>query len=86
MRQLSENTRKTILWSAVIILGIILFFWWGKSAIKDLQSISFPKVPKELEESIQQAKEEFTFPAFEDIEIPEEVLQELKEYEQSQGQ
>ena len=86
IQELPAGQRKVILWTVVVVLGIMLFFWWGKGAIKDVQSISFPKVPKEFQENIEQEKEEFTFPTFEGIEIPEEVLQELKEYEQAKGQ
>ena len=86
MRHLSERTRKIILWSVVIILGVALFFWWGKNVKETLENVSFPEVPKEFQESVEQVKEEFTFPAFEEIEIPEEVFKELQEYGQSQGQ
>jgi len=77
VRQLSENARKTILWSVVIILGITLFFWWGRNIRETLENISLPKIPKEFQESVQRTREELTFPAFEEIEVLEEVLQEL---------
>jgi len=67
-------------------LGIMLFVWWGKNVAQTLKDVSFPKVPKEFQESVQRTQEEFTFPSFEDIEIPEGVFKELQEYGQSQGQ
>lgn len=86
MRHLSERTRKIILWLVIIILGVTLFFWWGKNVKETLENVSFPEVPKEFQGSVEQAKEEFTFPAFEEIEIPEEILKELQEYGEGQGQ
>ncbi|MCH8244432.1 hypothetical protein IIB97_00910 [Patescibacteria group bacterium] len=86
IQEFSIKQRKVILWVAVVALGIMLFFWWGKNVKETLENVSFPEVPKEFQESVEQAKEEFTFPAFEEIEIPEEVLKELQEYGQSQGQ
>jgi len=85
IQELKETKRKVILWAVVAVLGIMLFFWWAKNVTETLKSISFPEVPKEFEESVQQAKEEFTFPIFEAIEIPEEVLQELQEYGEQTG-
>lgn len=86
IREFPLKTRKAILWAVVAALGAVLFFWWGKEVAETLENTSLPKVPKELQESLQQTTEELTFPAFEGITIPEEVLQELQEYGQSQGQ
>ena len=86
IQELPVKQRKVILWAVVAGLGIMLFFWWGKNVAETLQNVSFPKVSKDLQESIQQTKEEFTFPSFEAIEIPEEVFKELQEYGQSKGQ
>ena len=86
IQEFSETKRKAILWTVVVILGIMLFFWWGKNVKETLESTSFPEVPEEFKESVQQAKEEFTFPTFEALEIPEEVLKELKEYGEQTGQ
>ena len=86
MRHLSERTRKIILWLVIIILGVTLFFCWGTNVKETLENVSFPEVTKEFHGSVEQAKEEFTFPAFEEIEIPEEILKELQEYGEGQGQ
>ena len=86
IQELPEARRKVILWVVIAVLGGLLFFWWGKNVTESLESASLLEVPKELQESIQRTKEEFIFPTFDEIEIPEEVLQELKEYGQSQGQ
>ncbi|MDA1337627.1 MAG: hypothetical protein O3C23_02590 [bacterium] len=86
IQELPVKQRKVILWTVVVGLGIVLFFWWGRSAIETIGNTSLPKVPKEVEESIQQTKEGLTFPTFEEIEIPDEILQELKEHGQSKGQ
>jgi len=87
IQELKETKRKVILWTVLLVLGIILFFWWGKGVIQTLQSISLPEVPQEFQESVQQAKEEFTFPTFEEITIPEEVLQQIEqEYGAKTGQ
>lgn len=86
IQELPVKQRKVILWAGVIVMGLALFFWWGRNVAETLQNVSLPEVPKEFRESVQQAKEEFTFPAFEEIEIPEEFLQELQEYGESQGQ
>ena len=86
IQELPTGQRKVILWAVVAVLGIVLFFWWGGNVAKTLQSISLPKVPKELGESLQRTQEEFIFPTFEEIKIPEEVFKELQEYGQSQGQ
>lgn len=79
IQELPVKQRKVILWVVVVSLGIVLFFWWGRSAIETMGNISFPEVPKEIEESIDQTKGELSFPAFEELEI-------LQEYGQSQGQ
>ncbi|MCH7828701.1 hypothetical protein IH982_02410 [Patescibacteria group bacterium] len=86
IQELPVKQRKVILWAVVAVLGIMLFFWWGRNVKETLENVSLPKVPKELKESLQRTQEEFTFPAFEEIEIPEEVFKELQEYGQSQGQ
>ena len=86
IQEFSIKQRKVILWVAVTVCGIMLFFWWGKKVKETLEKVSLLKVPKEFQESLEQVKEEFTFPAFEEIEIPEEVFKELQEYGQSQGQ
>lgn len=61
IQEFPETTRKIILWSVVIILGIILFFWWGKGVTQTLKTTSFPKVPQEFQENLQQTKEAFPF-------------------------
>ena len=86
IKELSEKQRKLILWLTVAVLGAVLFAWWGKNVAETLKNVSFPKVPKEFQESVQKAKEEFIFPTFEHLEITKEVLQELQEYGQSKGQ
>ena len=86
IQEFSIKQRKVILWVAVTVCGIMLFFWWGKNVKETLENVSLLKVPKEFQESVEQVKEGFTFPAFEEIEIPEEVFKELQEYGQSQGQ
>jgi len=74
IQELKVAQRKVILWAVVVALGITLFFWWGKNVKETLENVSFPEVPKEFQESVQRAQEEFTFPIFEEIEIPEEVF------------
>jgi len=86
IQELSVKQRTVILWGTVVILGGILFFLWGGNVIETFKTVSLPKIPKELGESLQQTKEEFTIPSFEAIEISEEVLKELQEYGQSTGQ
>ena len=86
IQELPETKRKVMLWAVVAVLGSMLFFWWGKNVVETLQNASPLEVPKELQESVQRIREESTFPTFEEIEIPEEILQELQEYGQSQGQ
>ena len=81
IQELPEARRKVILWTVLSVLGLTLFFFWGKGIIQTLQTISFPSAPQELKESLQQTKEEFSFPSFQEITIPPEVLQEIeKEY------
>ena len=86
IQELPQKTRKVILFAAVILVGAVLFFWWGRNVVETLKTISLPEVPKELQESLQQTKEELISPTFEGLTIPEEVLQELQEYGQNQGQ
>lgn len=38
-QELSETKRKMILWTVVVVLGIVLFFWWGKDVIDVLQQL-----------------------------------------------
>ena len=76
IQELPEARRKVILWVVIAVLGGLLFFWWGRNVIETLKTTSLPEIPKELKENIQQAQEEFTFPALKDIEIPEELLKE----------
>jgi hypothetical protein len=83
IQEISETKRRIILWTIVIVLASLLFFWWGGNVAKTFKDISLPEVPKELQElkeDISRVQEEFTFPVFEDIEIPEEILKELEEY------
>ena len=77
IQELPETKRKVILWVVVAVLGILLFFWWGKNAKETFKDVSLPEIPKEFQESVQRTQEEFTFPSFQEIKIPEEVLEEL---------
>ena len=86
IEELPVKQRKVILWMVVAALGAVLFFWWGKNIAEIFNAASYPKVSKELKESLQGIQEEFTFSVFEEIEIPEEVFKELKEYGRRQGQ
>ena len=81
IHELSIVQRKIILWGTIVILGSVLFFWWGGNVIETLKTTSLPKVPKELEESLQKTQEQFTFPIFDTIDIPEEILQEYGQSE-----
>ncbi|MCH8048709.1 hypothetical protein IIC44_01260 [Patescibacteria group bacterium] len=81
IHELSIVQRKIILWGTIVILGSVLFFWWGGNVIETLKTTSLPKVPKELEESLQKTQEQFTFPVFDTIDIPEEILQEYGQSE-----
>ena len=83
IQELSVKQRTVILWGTVVILGGILFFLWGGNVIETVKTTSLPAIPKELKESLQETQDEFTFPTFEEIDIPEEILQELQEYGQS---
>ena len=81
IQKLSVAQRKIILWGTIVVLGSMLFFWWGGNVIETLKTTSLPKVPKELEESLQKTQEQFTFPVFDTIDIPEEILQEYGQSE-----
>jgi|AP45_3_1055517.scaffolds.fasta_scaffold220739_2 hypothetical protein len=83
IQKLSVVQRKIILWGIIVVLGGVLFFWWGGNVIETVKTTSLPEIPKELKESLQETQDEFTFPTFEEIDIPEEILQELQEYGQS---
>ncbi len=39
LQNLPVRTRKIILWSAVVCLGLPLLFWWGRSAQEKLNSL-----------------------------------------------
>ena len=84
IQKLSVAQRKIILWGTIVVLGSMLFFWWGGNVIETVKTTSFPKIPKELEASLQKTQDELRLPAFEEIDIPEEILQELQEYGQSE--
>ena len=77
IQELSIAQRKIILWGTIVVLGGVLFFWWGGNVIETVKTTSLPEIPKELKESLQETQDEFTFPTFEEIDIPEEILQEL---------
>ena len=81
IQKLSVAQRKIILWGIIVVLGSVLFFWWGGNVIETIKTTSLPKVPKELEESLQKTQEQFTFPVFDTIDIPEEILQEYGQSE-----
>jgi len=84
IQELSIAQRKIILWGTIVVLGGVLFFWWGENVIETIKTTSLPEVPKEIGESLQKTQDEFTLPTFEEIDIPEEILQELQEYGQSE--
>jgi predicted transcriptional regulator len=86
IHELSEQTRKLILWGVVIVVGVILVFWWGKSSLAELGTLSAPKVPKEIEETFEATQEQFSFPNFKEIEIPPELLQEIEQLQKEDGQ
>lgn len=67
IQELPETQRKIILWTAVVILGIILFVWWGKNSVGSLQNISLPEPSKEIQQTIEQATNEFSFPDLKDL-------------------
>ena len=73
IQELSEGTRKGILWIVLVAVGIILIVWWGKGALEIFENISLPSVPEELEQSLQQTQEEFTIPSFQEVTSPEET-------------
>ena len=77
IQKLSIAQRKIILWGTIVVLGGVLFFWWGENVIETIKTTSLPEVPKEIGESLQKTQDEFTLPTFEEIDIPEEILQEL---------
>lgn len=71
--ELKERTRKIILWTVVIALGIVLFAWWGRGLsekIGDIQKegigielpeintlVDFPEIPNINVESVTENKE-----------------------------
>lgn len=71
--ELKERTRKIILWTTVIALGIILFTWWGRGLSEKIGGIQkegigielpeidipvdFPEIPTINIESVSENKE-----------------------------
>ena len=39
LHELKERTRKIILWTTVIVLGIILLAWWGRGLSEKIGAI-----------------------------------------------
>jgi hypothetical protein len=76
--KLPERDRKIILWSIVILLGVILFLWWGRSVAEKLKDFSSPQIPKELRDSVRETTSTLELPSF-DIKIPGEALPTLQE-------
>ena len=50
LHELSERTRKIILWTTVIVLGIILLAWWGRGLSEKLGAIQEEGLNIELPE------------------------------------
>ena len=48
--ELKERTRKMILWTTVIVLGIVLFAWWGRGLSEKLGNIQKEGLGVELPE------------------------------------
>lgn len=48
LQSLPEKTRKIILWSAVIILGICLLFWWFNNFQRNITGFQGGKFIEEL--------------------------------------
>ena len=57
LQNLPEKTKKIILWTAVIIIGLFLFIWWAKN----------------LEEKIKTFQEEGILEQFGETEIEEKI-------------
>ena len=78
LHELSERRRKIILWTIVIVLGIILFAWWARGLSEKLESIQKEGLGVELPEINTQ----IDFPEFlyiPDINADEENINENNE-------
>ena len=50
LHELKERTRKIILWTTVIVLGIILLAWWGRGLSEKIGAIQKEGLGIELPE------------------------------------
>mgnify|MGYP000518892559 CR=1 FL=1 len=76
--ELPEGVKHVILWTGVGLMGIVLIWWFIKGTV---QEMSLPEVGDIVPSSIQE--QSFTvppinFPSIEDMNVPEELLQELE--------
>ena len=83
LQKLPESKRKIILWSIMILVGILLFFLWVKSSQERLKSfhqqefiekLQVPDFKKELEKIPQ--------PEMPKVEMPEPTEEELKQLDE----
>lgn len=83
LQGLPESQRKIILWSVVILIGIILFSFYFKNVKERLRSLRVGEIKEQLK--IPQLQEELKglpkieMPKFEIPEISEEELKKLEE-------
>jgi len=81
LQALPETKRKMILWTVVIIFGLILFFFWLKNVQSKLES--FPK--EEFKEKLNLPKLELPKIEMPEFEMPEFSEEELKEGEEDKS-
>ncbi len=82
-----ENKRKIILWSVVIILGLILFIGWVRSFQESLRKFSEEKIIEEFKAPLLERFQDMPrieIPKIEisEIEIPEITEEEWKQLEE----
>lgn len=72
LRKQPEHVRKIILWTTVIIIGLILSFFWIKEILKNIEEVksspsfipkleldeNMPEIPKLPEQELKQLEEE----------------------------
>jgi len=91
IQNLPESTRKIILWSVIIIIGLSLFAFYIKNVQKKLKSFEVEEFKKELQlpsfgEELKRLQK-IEFPKIEIPEFDEEKLKELeKMIEETQKQ
>ena len=81
---LPESKKKIILWSIVIMLGLILLIWWIKNVQEAIRGFQKEELKKELNVPILEEKlKEMPKIEVPEIEIPAEVEEELRKLKEA---